>query len=536
MYLIKSALIVLLPLCQGSSESAVSAETVEVGHLGKTNLVRSEPDTQHGKRSLVKPHMPPAALAETSHAKGTNLVRRSHRAAMYMNASVGEASPRVDLGWAPCEWQRPTTDENLHCVDGTYCNPHTDQWTCCATHGGRLQCPKDFPKMCFQMDCGGNDYCCAEWCEYYDGDKPCSIKHQIYGMDSGWLSMNTRDAGTAIQEWTDLSSGPMTWELWYARRPQIAGTNTNSGNAIMSTYADNHNTDTYSTHNRRRNIGLYIQPDTGELSLSAFIGDSVQEEPADDDPIGGAHVLLGPTINDTDWHHIAVVWNRTEGRGWLHLDGDRHHEAVRYEPGDENPGMDGKLVIGGGHLGRSTTCQISQVRLWKTALMVHDLREIMKCGEPDLPVTELKAFYRLSGDLENSVTSGFGDLSWETTQGVFAEAEPCKAGPPGLKGEDAFGGSPGPKGAAGEPGAKGVASTVWGPPGVAGGNGTKGPPGRTPPPPEAMFSAAKWSDFYSGMGICVAATIIAAGAIYVQFIKEKKAAGGGSAGGYEDWK
>lgn len=341
-------------------------------------------------------------------------------------ADLTGSGPKVDLGWKPCEWQKPTHDETMHCSDGTYCNPQSDQWTCCATHGGRLQCPSHLPKMCNQMDCAGEDYCCAASCELFDGEKPCHIEHQIYGMETGWLAFSTRDGeGDPIEEWTDLVSGPMTWELWYSKRPQ-ADDNTNQGNAIMSTYADNHNTNAFSTSNRRRNIGVYIQPDTGRISLGAFVGDDSKTDPDPADPLAGANTMLGPAITDEKWHHIAVVWNRTEGRGWLYLDGKRHNEAVKYEPGNDNPGLDGKLVVGGGHLGRTSTCKVSQLRLWKVALHARDIESIVQCGEPDLPITELKGFYRLSGDFENSASaSGFLSLAAEQGQGVFAEGNPC---------------------------------------------------------------------------------------------------------------
>jgi hypothetical protein len=389
--------------------------------------------------------------------------------------------------------------------------------------------------MCNQRDCGGNDYCCAAWCEYYDGDKPCNIKQQIYGMDQGWLTLDTRASGTVLPDWTDLYSGQMTWEMWYARRHQDNGTNTDDGQAIFSTYADNHNTDAFDTHNRRRNIGVYIQPHSGKLSIASFVGESVQEAPEADDPVGGAHVVLGPTIADYNWHHIAVVWNRTEGKGWLSLDGIRHETPVRYEPGDENPGIDGKLVVGGGHLGRTTTFQAAQFRLWKTGLQKHHLTRINQCGEPDLPVSELKAFYRLSGNLDNDVNSGFLPLRWEGTQGVFAEATPCDIGPPGFKGKDAFGGDDGPLGAPGPMGSQGDTGTVWGPPGPPGKNGTKGPRGKGPPPPSWAFSEASYSDLYKCVPICIISTCLVGLIIHNRFVKEKGDAGKGAGEG-ESWE
>lgn len=522
---INLALVLLAPLCHGS------VEVVEVG--SHAHLVRSEAAAESMERVAVKPHVPAqpeSALVDIE----TRKVKTSEKSKM--NAS----SPMVDLGWAPCEWQRPTTDGTMHCNDGTYCDPKMEQWTCCATHGGRAQCPIDFPKMCNQMDCGGNDYCCATWCELYDGDKPCNIKHKIVGMDNGWLTMDTRDAqGDPIPEWSDLVSGPMTWEIWYARRGQVnANYGGQNGNAIMATYADQHNTNQYSTHNRRRNIGVYIQPDTGHLSLSVFVGDSVQGDVAVDDPFGGAHVMLGPSIPDNDWHHIAAVWNKTEGKGWLYLDGVKHPNWVRYEPGDENPGLDGKLVIGGGHLGRITTFQASQFRLWKIALEKHHLTKINQCGEPDQPITNLKAFYRLSGNLDNGVNSGFLPLRWEGTQGVFAEANPCELGPPGFKGEDSFGGNKGPIGAPGVGGGQGPQSTVFGPPGPPGANGTKGEPGHGPPPPTGMFQEAVWMDLYMSLGASFFVTLVGAFAIYFSFVKSSSGAEKAAPaeyGGEEDW-
>lgn len=580
-----------------ASTRHAAVATVEVGWTGSSRVLRSEP---------------PEAIREMPIARHSNVELESPAVSL-SQANTSFQHPNVDLGWAPCDFQKPTTDSTLHCVDGTYCNPQTQQWTCCATHGGRLQCPKEFPRMCNQKNCGGNDYCCATWCEYYDGDRPCHIQHKIYGMDTGWLTMATRDdVGDALGAWTDLVSGPMTWEIWYARRPQY-GANTDLGNSIMSTYADDHNTNEYSTSNRRRNIGVYIQPTTGALTLGVYCGmaaaanatwycaikysggarvlkktyklseaqavlgpgsgsseqaiipmpgeevtagnmTSLAGDPntlskswsggsmfywnwhsinamrskcaAEEPPVqvkGEAHVMEGPTITDNDWHHIAVVWNRTEGKGWLYLDGQLHHDYVRYEPGDENPGLDGKLVIGGGHLGRTTTCQVSQFRMWQIGLHASQLQRIMQCGEPELPITELKAFYRLSGDFENSATmSGFLPLTWEKQQGVFSEGNPCQIGPPGLKGHDAFGGPPGPVGPAGVPGDVGLASAEWGPPGPPGENGTKGPPGLPPPPPDPIFAQASWSDFYFILAACIISTVVTGFLIDWLYIKGKR--------------
>jgi hypothetical protein len=549
-FVVTAALVSLVQRCHSGSVFQVPpfnakaaesqhVEAIEVGSHGKAHLVRSEQDHKAKEArsgSDVRPHLHSAVLTQTSEArekevrdnviklaKTARLQKEKQQRSASNHTSGARRGAKVDLGWAPCLWQTPTIDSQLHCKDGSYCDPKVSQWTCCATHGGRAQCPNDYPKMCYQKDCGGNDYCCADWCEYYDGDLPCDIKHRIYGLDNGWLTMLTRDeTETVLQEWKDLYAGPMTWEIWYSRRTQ-ADTNTNDGNAIMATYADNHNTNTYDSHNRRRNIGVYIQPDTGELSLATFTGASVQKDPKANDPLGGAHVMLGPRIVDQNWHHIAVVWNRTEGMGWLYLDGKVHFEGVRYElVADENPGMDGKLVIGGGHLGRTSTAQVSQFRMWKVAMQQHQIKKIMECGEPDLPSSNLKGFWRFSGDLDNSVTSGFLPVVQEGSQGIFAEGEPCVAGPAGLKGKDSLGGPPGPAGPDGDAGDPGQANTEWGPPGPPGLNGTKGPEGPAAIVEEesGLFAKATYTDYYACFGSCAVLTLIAAVLIYNSFVSK----------------
>lgn len=341
--------------------------------------------------------------------------------------------------------------------------------------------------------------------------------------------------GSVLSDWSDLYAGPMTWEMWYARRPQVSGINTQDGNSIFSTYADNHNTDEYSSNNRRRNIGVYIQPDTGDLSITAYVGaHTTEEEPEPDDPFDGAHVVLGPKITDYNWHHIAAVWNRTSGLAWLVVDGVKHNKLLKYEPGDENPGEDGKLVIGGGHLGKTTTFQASQLRIWKTALHQHHLEAINKCGEPNLPMGDLRAFYRLSGTLDNEVNSGFLPLEAEGTQGVFAEAEPCVEGPPGFKGEDAFGGPPGPTGPQGGLGPQGPKGVKTGPPGIPGKLGAKGPPGNPPAQPAFWFQQAVYMDLYICAPICVALTLLVAIVLWVQYVKQSKSADSGGGEG-EEW-
>lgn len=362
--------------------------------------------------------------------------------------------------------------------------------------------------MCNQKDCGVGDYCCATSCDAFDGERQCTVKPQVYNLGSGWLTFLTRDEiGGLLDEWKDLVTGSMTWELWYSRRPQLNDTNTHQGNTIMTTYADNHNTNAFSTHNRRRNVGIYIQPDTGQLSITSFVGDKSML------PSAEPHATAGPVIADDNWHHIAAIWNKTEGKAWLALDGEIYPVPVLYEPGSDDPGLDGKLVIGGGHLGRTTTCEVSQFRVWKVALQASHLRSIMACGEPDLPTAELKGFYRLSGDTRNSAAhSGFLPMVWEKSQGSYVHGNPCEIGPAGIAGKSAARGAPGEMGAAGFPGELGLASTIRGPPGHTGRRGHKGPPGNVSAAVQPKKKRSFWAqaasryEFYACGVICSLAT------------------------------
>ena len=58
----------------------------------------------------------------------------------------------------------------MACVDGSQCDVISLGWDCCASHGGRAQCPANKPVMCADLSCS-NDHCC-DFAGYY----PCFYK------------------------------------------------------------------------------------------------------------------------------------------------------------------------------------------------------------------------------------------------------------------------------------------------------------------------------------------------------------------------
>lgn len=59
-----------------------------------------------------------------------------------------------------CPWLQQTNGEALHCMDGSYCVPRLEGWSCCSERGGRERCPASHPVMCNNKKCY-DDHCCG---------------------------------------------------------------------------------------------------------------------------------------------------------------------------------------------------------------------------------------------------------------------------------------------------------------------------------------------------------------------------------------
>jgi len=95
---------------------------------------------------------------------------------------VGKDNYQMNCPWLQGPGEK---DDVLECADGTTCNGEWHGWECCASHGGRVRCPKNYRFMCESATCGGQVYsghmpgdggeenCCLHDCSLHGGWRPC---------------------------------------------------------------------------------------------------------------------------------------------------------------------------------------------------------------------------------------------------------------------------------------------------------------------------------------------------------------------------
>jgi len=85
-----------------------------------------------------------------------------------------------------CTWEHATnTKWEMVCSDGYVCNALEEGWGCCANHGDRATCPKNYPIMCARPNScgGGTTRCCGtrpHACHPHGGVLPCNIPQHDY--------------------------------------------------------------------------------------------------------------------------------------------------------------------------------------------------------------------------------------------------------------------------------------------------------------------------------------------------------------------
>lgn len=117
---------------------------------------------------------------------------------------LGNVSKDVADAFLGCPWKRghSGTDDILKCMDGHSCNIQYDGWDCCTSHGGRAQCPQNFPVMCQASTCGGNRYiwpmhgptvpkpsehCCELDCSNYQEARQCKVSTILAPVEKDYL-------------------------------------------------------------------------------------------------------------------------------------------------------------------------------------------------------------------------------------------------------------------------------------------------------------------------------------------------------------
>ncbi|KAK3259861.1 hypothetical protein CYMTET_31157 [Cymbomonas tetramitiformis] len=136
------------------------------GHFAARYEEPKEPDSSRGSTTL------------SSHAHGAGLPAEELPSnigrGLMTNANQTEyIFTTEECGWVNHSGYR----DELRCMDGHLCAVWTtdESWSCCNEHGGRYQCPPNYPFMCARDNtcAGGTDYCCESDCSKKGLNRPC---------------------------------------------------------------------------------------------------------------------------------------------------------------------------------------------------------------------------------------------------------------------------------------------------------------------------------------------------------------------------
>mmetsp|Transcript_80077 Transcript_80077/g.166565 ORF Transcript_80077/g.166565 Transcript_80077/m.166565 type:complete len:590 (+) Transcript_80077:260-2029(+) len=160
-----------------------------------------------------------------------------------------------------------------------------------------------------------------------------------------------------------------------------------------------------------------VEPRSAELASSKRITENVvaaaqavtnirlvvADEYTSEDIEARTEEVVLPTSNNTGMVSLLVDGYEAQD-GW-----------VNYAQLDDNVGLDGEFVIGGGRLGIAFGCQVSRVRLWNRMLSAEQLRALYPCFPPSInEVVGGESPYGLilSWDFDGSIANTAPDTSY----------------------------------------------------------------------------------------------------------------------------
>ncbi|CAE7207032.1 unnamed protein product, partial [Symbiodinium pilosum] len=200
---------------------------------------------------------------------------------------------------------------------------------------------------------------------------------QIWKGDQDALRFLTRQNGQVTSLWKELYEGDgMTWEVMMKFREKPK-----SNTALMHTYGKKFNDNTYSSSHRRRAVGIFVGP-SGQHHIFGCAGSNVHTGDK------------GPDLWDDKWHHIVLVLSKSTQQITYYVDGTKIASAS-YNPGSNNPGVDGEIFIGGGTLERYYGSEISRFAIWDRALSEAEVTDAKTCKAG---TNGLKVLYTLETD------------------------------------------------------------------------------------------------------------------------------------------
>jgi len=128
---------------------------------------------------------------------------------------------------------------------------------------------------------------------------------------------------------------------------------------------------------------------------------------------------------------FTLPYVRSVGIARLYVDGFPGIGTLTYVPLDDNIGMDGQLVVGGGYKGRAIHGEVSRFRIWSLPLTASQIQQLRGCSLPSLPSLVgggwpfgLRAAYILNGTYEDTAGTGFQALE-KVSEGQFIVGGLC---------------------------------------------------------------------------------------------------------------
>lgn len=186
---------------------------------------------------------------------------------------------------------------------------------------------------------------------------------------SGYLLASTLQGGAVKSQWLGLMLGSWTIGGWF-KFEKFHGYNT----GFISSYGPNHNSNKFSTSNRRRFFGIHAD------------GYNKQDIRFHVQPHGAS---FHRQVEFGKWFHLAVVFDDTDHTNF-YLNGALVGRVHKKWTSQDLPIMDGELSMCGGHLKRKMPCVASDIGIWSRALSPS---ELMSCNASAIP--GLFAFYPL---------------------------------------------------------------------------------------------------------------------------------------------
>jgi len=169
----------------------------------------------------------------------------------------------------------------------------------------------------------------------------------------------------------------MSWEIFYKISASAAAA-VYSNTAVMSSYGDNHNSNTYSSSNRRRCFGAKVV-NAGTVTLSQC---------------GGSSSSSSEIIADDNWHHVIITASWSTNTAYLYVDGSQW-ASITLVSGDL--AEDGQIALGAGHLERGAASSVYGFAIYNRSIESTEIAS-GECVSGSEPVTS----YALDGDLTES--------------------------------------------------------------------------------------------------------------------------------------